>query len=204
MLLVMKKLLYSLVFAVILGVGVMCGRAYAGGDGKLSAGQHMVGAGFGLKITILPQGSLIYDYVVMSDLFKRRIASWTIGGYFGMRGLTSYHFNVRTALRFQLTRSFEMYVNLQSGLGLFLMKQTVYPTENLSSAYGGSYYGGGTLKPVEPETKTEVIPYFDIDYAIGMRYSFTPHWGMYCEMSPGFPLPNFCLPYLSLGVAYRI
>ena len=164
----------------------------------------MVGAGFGLKITILPQGSLIYDYVVMSDLFKHKNASWTIGGYFGMRGLTSYHFNVRTALRFQLTRSFEMYVNLQSGLGLFLMKQTVYPTENLSSAYGGSYYGGGTLKPVEPETKTVVTPYFDIDYAIGMRYSFTPHWGMYCEMSPGFPLPYFCLPYLSLGVAYRI
>lgn len=201
----MKKLLCSMVLVIALAIGAMSGEAYARGDGKLSAGQHMLGASFGLKVLILPHFSLNYDYVVKSGLFKSGKASWTVGGYFGMTGLKWFHFNLRTALRWQLARSFELYLNLQSGMGLLLVKTTVpvpvEPVKKSSSSWP-------SLPQVESKVVTKTVTtatyHFEVDYALGMRYNFTDHVGMHCELSSGVALPFFSLPYLSLGVSYRL
>lgn len=190
----MKKLLCSMVLVIALAIGAMSGEAYARGDCKLSAGQHMLGASFGLKVLILPHFSLNYDYVVKSGLFKSGKASWTVGGYFGMTGVKWFHFNLRTALRWQLARSFELYLNLQSGMG-FLLVNKVEPVEKLS---------GFGVPQMETKTVTTAVYHFEVDYALGMRYNFTDHVGMHCELSPGVALPSFSLPYLSLGVSYRL
>lgn len=54
-------------------------------------------------------------------------------------------------------------------------------------------------------SSSDLYSRLSLDYALGIRYSFTPYWSMYLETSVGWSgleWLDFSLPLVALGVNY--
>lgn len=107
----------------------------------------------------------------------------------------SYALGLPCGLHWQFARSWDFYGTLQAGFLLSVMKTKKYKN--------------GPPPPDDPRAthtvivdgyETTVSPSYSIDYALGLRYSFTSKWSMWLEISPGWP--DWPVPEIALGVNY--